>query len=400
MACTSRLSLIPTLMVLVTITQQPAQSKSPELTAQLADPILSAARVLPQQRLRVGIYGEPPALMPVANLDADVSADTSAKPLAEGIIVSYWQKIAYELGVSYDLVPFPTIDSSLSALSQGSLDLVAGDITITSQRLKEFDLSQPVASVNLTLLLPKTTKTLFSRIKPFIGWAFISSIGAIYICLLVIGHLFWLFEHKHNPKVSRFYLKGLRDGMWCALATFSTVGYGDIVPITRGGRMVMSAWMVLSLVIVTSLTAGIATTAAVALSDRQPDLIQKMSDLRNRRVSTVGQQSAAAQWARFYGARVSSSDNLAKAIQLLNDGQVDGVLAGRHALEYILHTNPLDPFVLADFNISSANIGIVLPRNSKLTQRINEVILEVPTQIAFQEIRERWMARIGAISTP
>ena len=191
-----------------------------------------------------------PTLMPAAHFDADFSADAGAKPLAEGISVSYWQKIVYELGVSYYLIPFPTIDPSLSALSQGSLDLVAGVITITSQRLKEFALSQPFASVSLTLLIPKTTRNLFSRIKPFIEWA---------------------------------------------LAIFSIVGYGDIVPITRAGRIVMGLWMVLSLVIVASLTAGIPTTAAVAVSDRQPDLIHKKSDVNNRRVSTFGQQSATAQ---------------------------------------------------------------------------------------------------------
>lgn len=44
--------------------------------------------------------------------------------------------------------------------------------------------------------------------------------------------LFWHFENHLNPSVEHF-----ADAIWWAMVTVSSVGYGDIVPTTVGGRM-------------------------------------------------------------------------------------------------------------------------------------------------------------------
>ena len=47
------------------------------------------------------------------------------------------------------------------------------------------------------------------------------------------AYIFYLFEKKTNSMVNGFF-----DAIWWAFCTISTVGYGDIFPITVGGRMV------------------------------------------------------------------------------------------------------------------------------------------------------------------
>lgn len=86
--------------------------------------------------------------------------------------------------------------------------------------------------------------------------------------------------------------------------------------------------------------------------------------------------------------------DLDEAISLLDGSHVDGVLANRQGLERHLHHHHPSPFKLAAFDIASSYGGIARPKGSPLTQPLNEVILQLHTQIRLQEIRNNWQRYI------
>lgn len=356
----------------------PVEAETPKI-ADRPDKSNSPNLILKGKKLRVGITGTPPIL--TASQSGQVS----------GISVEYWQEIAQALELDHELISYSTAEEALAALADGKLDLALGAISITSERIAKFDFTQPLAQDHLTLLLPSSPPTLWSTIKPFLGWAFLSSLGGIWFCLFIVGNLLWFAErHENSEQFPLSYRKGVPEGMWAALATFTTVGYGDRFPITRLGRFVAGIWMILSLVVVSSLTAGIATTLAIAFSNQPSERFHHPSDLKRARVSTIGKGSAEASWAKFYQARVSETENLPEAVKLLQNGQVDGVVYSRHVLEYYLHQYPQAPYQLANFNFGSQSIGIALPLDSPLTQKLDELILQLHIQIRFHEIRQDW----------
>ncbi len=329
-------------------------------------------------KLRVGFAGEEPAV--IISKTGELS----------GVTVEIWQKMAQKLNLNYEMVPYPSVSDALVHLGIGKIDVAFGTISVTPERLELFDFTQPVNQDDLTLLLPPSPPTLWSIIRPFLGWAFISSVGVIYFCLFIVGNLLWLAEHKRNPEqFPPEYFKGVREGMWCAVTTFTTVGYGDRYPLTHLGRTVAGWWGIISVVIVTSLTAGIATTLALAFSNSSVEQFNQPQDLKNARIAVIT-GSNAAKWAKYYQANLIPIKDLASGITKLDNKQVDAILYTRLLLENYLDQNPQTAYRVASFTVGTENHSIALTPNNPLTKKLNEQLLDVDMQIQFKQIADNW----------
>ena len=72
---------------------------------------------------------------------------------------------------------------------------------------------------------------------------FVNFVVFIYLIVIVLGHIFWFLEKGDNALFSPNYTAGIIDGMWFAIVTMATVGYGDKVPITGLGKITTILWM-------------------------------------------------------------------------------------------------------------------------------------------------------------
>jgi len=70
--------------------------------------------------------------------------------------------------------------------------------------------------------------------------------------VFAFGTLTFLLEHGQNPQFGQ-----LPDGLWWAFVTLTTVGYGDVVPITPGGRIVAVMTMVIGIVVYSLVVANL-----------------------------------------------------------------------------------------------------------------------------------------------
>lgn len=81
---------------------------------------------------------------------------------------------------------------------------------------------------------------------------------AIFLLVLVIcSFVFYAAEHGVNPEVSNF-----EDSLWFILQTITTVGYGDIIPVTAIGR-IMGVISMLSALVLTSIVTSVATFSLI-----------------------------------------------------------------------------------------------------------------------------------------
>jgi len=78
------------------------------------------------------------------------------------------------------------------------------------------------------------------------------AMGMVFGMVFIFGALTFLLEHGHNPQFGQ-----LPDGLWWAFVTLTTVGYGDVVPITPGGRVIAVITMVIGIVVYSLVVANL-----------------------------------------------------------------------------------------------------------------------------------------------
>ena len=187
---------------------------------------------LQANQLKVGISGSAPFV--IKNGDQ-----------LSGISLNIWRRVAEDNNLSYELVEQPSPKAGIEAVDNGEIDVLVGPISITSRRLAMpgIDFTQPYYLGKSGVLLPMRPPSILSRVQVFFGWAVISSVLVLISVLLVVGSLIWLAERTRNSEqFPRDWLPGISSGMWFALVTLTTVGYGDKAPITRNGRGITGAW--------------------------------------------------------------------------------------------------------------------------------------------------------------
>ena len=74
--------------------------------------------------------------------------------------------------------------------------------------------------------------------------------------VLFIAALAMLDAERHNPDAN---IKSFGDALWWAITTMTTVGYGDRVPTTGGGRLIGAGLMLAGIALLGVVTASIAS---------------------------------------------------------------------------------------------------------------------------------------------
>ena len=98
-------------------------------------------------------------------------------------------------------------------------------------------------------------------------------LATIIVSVTFFGFLFYISEPQ---------IKSFGDGMWLALVTITTVGYGDIELSTTVGRFIASALMFVGLGLIASVTAIISVKFIQNFVDHHTndDVLEKLDEMQ------------------------------------------------------------------------------------------------------------------------
>lgn len=104
----------------------------------------------------------------------------------------------------------------------------------------------------------------------------ISSLFIVSLLIVISGVLMYEVEHFAQP--SNF--KNAFDGMWWAVATLTTVGYGDIYPVTVAGRVISSIIALLGIGLV-AIPTGIISSGFIEQFEKDKEELSKQNYCQN-----------------------------------------------------------------------------------------------------------------------
>ncbi len=315
---------------------------------------------------------------------------TSAAGNYSGISIDLWRRMAEDLHYTYKFEE-RDLNELLAGLQDGSLDLAVAAITVTADREKVIDFTQPFYSTGLSIAVsPANRKNWVYALKRFLSPQFLRVAGSLALLLLIVGVLVWLVERKRNPdQFGGGAASGIGSGFWWSAVTMTTVGYGDKAPRTIPGRLLGLIWMFAGIIIISSFTAAITTTLTLTTLESK---ISGPADLPKVRVGTV-EGTASTDYLNERHIRYRGFATLDEALNAVADNRLDAVVYDAPILQYMAETDYKGRIYVLPRTFSRQDYAIGLPQGSHLREPLNRALLEITSEPIWHTILERYLGK-------
>jgi ABC-type amino acid transport substrate-binding protein len=339
-----------------------------------------------------------------------IAQDTPAKPLRvavydvqpyggqgrdgmfSGASVDLWRRVAEKINRPYQLKLVGSMEEVLSGVQNGTYDVAIGDVTITADRLKRVDFTYPAHRSGDAAVFAKQTGTMAALSQ--YGEA-LSDLGpllaGILLFLAVTGIIMWWFERARPggpPSDPQSTVTSWHEGIYWAVVTMTTVGYGDKTPKTAAGRAIAMIWMVASLVIVSLLTTAL--IAHITVNQVQGGVGEtQLSDLSGKKLAAVN-QSSGAEYLDDQHFAYQKFASLTAALDALAARKVDAVVNSVGALQYQVSLRYSDNIAPPNGLLARGYIGFVLPKNSPLRDALDPALVIVTSSPEWRSVEDTY----------
>lgn len=290
-----------------------------------------------------------------------------------GLSIQAWNLVNNELQADFEFKEYDNLGNLLDAVEAGEVDFSINPITVTDNRMKRMDFSQPYF-ISHTSIAKKKESTVLKHLKNLFSWDFLSVILLLIVVIFIFGFLVWLFERKHNREEFGGNLKGIMQGFWWSAVTMTTVGYGDKSPRTTGGRIIGLIWMFMAVIIISSFTAGIASSLTVKSINEE---ISGIQDLERFDVVTVT-SSSSQELLQLYNIDNKLVSNGAEGVKAVADGNVSLFVYDEPILFYEIERQDLtDKVEVLEQSLKKDYYSYAFPKGSKLLPKINPILVHM-----------------------
>jgi len=300
-----------------------------------------------------------------------------------GVSVALWRRAAEALGRDYRLIPVADMKALIDGVARSDYDAAIGAITITPERLAQVDFSYPAHRSGVAVAVRKesgavaafrTYASVVAELSPLIAITLVS--------LVAMGVAMW-FAEKRMRSSHESAVGSLRDGVYWAVVTMTTVGYGDKTPKTGSGRVIAILWMLASVALVSIISTTIVSKMTADRVASARPLTE--ADLVGRKLAAVKHSSGA----EFLDQRrlpYQPFDDISSELAALERGEVDAVVNSIGALQYAIATRFNGTVEPPQGVLAPAFMAFALPPGSALKKPLDRALIEITASAEWRRI--------------
>ena len=310
-----------------------------------------------------------------------------------GFTIDLLDEIAKRTGWTYTYLDGGSVKGLLQAVTDGKADLAACNISITADREKKFNFTQPIIAAGLQIMVPAdTTQRVQPGLVDFLKLLFSNTMLVWLLAALALtvlpAHVIWLME-RGNPgsMVSRKYFPGIFQAFGWGLGMLAAAPLDS--PQRWPIRILTVLWTFVSIIFVAYYTAILTSNLTVSQIESQ---IGSPGDLIGKRVCTVANTTSPPALDRL-GVRYIGLDKIDDCYAGLKNGDFDAVVYDAPVLDYYVNHEGTGVAAMAGPIFKDEDYGIAFPIGSKLKEEADEALLSMKEDGSYDLLKQKWFGK-------
>ena len=334
-----------------------------------------------------------PRTVTVATYDLDPFVITQGN-VKYGFTIDLLDEIAKRTGWKYSYIDGGSIKGLLEAVADGRADLAACNISITAERAKRFNFTQPIIAAGLQIVVPvdatqRVQPGLIDFLKLLFSHTMLVWLLAALALTIIPAHIIWAMERGDpGSMVDRKYLPGIFQAFGWGLGMLAAAPFDP--PRRWPIRAVVVLWTFVAIIFAAYYTAILTSNLTVSRIESQ---IGSPGDLIGKRVCTVANTTSPPALDRL-GVRYTGLPTIEDCYAGLKSGGFDAIVYDAPVLQYYVNHAGAGIAAMAGPVFKDEDYGIAFPLGSPLKEEADQALLSMEEDGSYDLLKQKWFGRI------